>query len=152
MSKHQAVQVLNLHSDSRTNERSEENMVPQSQPSILEEKVGRIQYGIGRGVSIRGGALRFERSARIDGNFDSEKGSLTSARVILITNIAKVKSTVEAETALVQGVVHGAIKAQNRVEIFSSARIEGDIEAPTVVVHDGAVINGFVKSDRMLSV
>jgi cytoskeletal protein CcmA (bactofilin family) len=152
MSKHQAAQVLNLHSDNRTNDGSEDNMVPQSRPSILEEKVGRIQYGIGRGVSIRGGALRFERSARIDGNFDSVEGSLISARVILITNIAKVRSAVEAETALVQGFVQGPVKAQNKVEIFSSARIEGDIEAPTVVVHEGAVINGYVKSDKMLMV
>lgn len=152
MIKRQTVQVLSQVSEPIAPARHSENLVPFSQPSILEEKVGRIQYGIGRGVSIQGGAMRFERSARIDGNFASSNGGLFSTRVLLISNVSKIKSSVEAETALIQGCVEGPIKGQVKVELFSSARVEGDVEAPTVVIHDGAIINGHVRANKMFTV
>jgi cytoskeletal protein CcmA (bactofilin family) len=57
-------------------------------------------------------------------------------------------STVVADLAaravVISGTVKGNVKGATRVELKSSAKVEGDITAPKLVLEDGATLSGKV--------
>lgn len=79
---------------------------------------------------------------KIDGRID---GSVTGARQVLLGRGASVHGNVVADEAVIGGSVDGAILAAVRLELQSSAIVNGDIETKSVVVLEGARINGNVR-------
>lgn len=55
-----------------------------------------------------------------------------------------INGNVSAGTATINGTINGNIKATNELIIMACATITGDLEAPTLEVNRGAVINGKV--------
>ena len=53
-----------------------------------------------------------------------------------------VKATVEAHTVVVFGKITGDVSATERVEIHAGGIIGGDVRAPRVIMHDGAIVVG----------
>ena len=85
------------------------------------------------------GTLSFETAARIDGHVDGEidaKDSLT------IGESAVVEAQIKADSVVVAGKVSGDIVAVHRIEIRPSAKVLGNITAPTLVIHEGALFEG----------
>jgi cytoskeletal protein CcmA (bactofilin family) len=85
------------------------------------------------------GKLSFETPARIDGQVDGEinaKDSLT------IGESAVVAAQIKADSVVVAGKVSGDITAVHRIEIRPSAKVLGNITAPTLVIHEGALFEG----------
>jgi cytoskeletal protein CcmA (bactofilin family) len=85
------------------------------------------------------GKLHFETPARIDGQVDGEinaKDSLT------IGESAVVSAQVRAASVIVAGKVSGDIVALHRIEIRPSAKVMGNITAPTLVINEGALFEG----------
>lgn len=85
------------------------------------------------------GTLNFETPARIDGHVDGEinaKDSLT------IGESAVVEAQIKADSVIVAGKVSGDIVAAHRIEIRPSAKVLGNITAPTLVINEGAIFEG----------
>jgi cytoskeletal protein CcmA (bactofilin family) len=85
------------------------------------------------------GKLNFETPARIDGHVDGEinaKDSLT------IGESAVVAAQIKADSVIVAGKVSGDITAVHRIEIRPSAKVLGNITAPTLVINEGALFEG----------
>jgi len=85
------------------------------------------------------GKLSFETPARIDGQVDGEinaKDSLT------IGESAVVAAQIKADSVVVAGKVSGDIVAIRRIEIRPSAKVLGNITAPTLVINEGALFEG----------
>ena len=85
------------------------------------------------------GKLSFETPARIDGQVDGEinaKDSLT------IGESAVVAAQIKADSVIVAGKVSGDITAVHRIEIRPSAKVLGNITAPTLVINEGALFEG----------
>jgi cytoskeletal protein CcmA (bactofilin family) len=85
------------------------------------------------------GKLSFETPARIDGQVEGEinaKDSLT------IGESAVVSAQVRAASVIVAGKVSGDIIAAHRIEIRPSAKVMGNITAPTLVINEGALFEG----------
>jgi|SRR5579871_174503 cytoskeletal protein CcmA (bactofilin family) len=85
------------------------------------------------------GKLSFETPARIDGQVDGEinaKDSLT------IGESAVVAAQIKADSVIVAGKVSGDIIAVRRIEIRPSAKVLGNITAPTLVINEGALFEG----------
>ena len=81
----------------------------------------------------------FETPARIDGQVDGEinaKDSLT------IGESAVVAAQIKADSVIVAGKVSGDIVAVHRIEIRPSAKVLGNITAPTLVINEGALFEG----------
>jgi cytoskeletal protein CcmA (bactofilin family) len=55
---------------------------------------------------------------------------------------ALVKSRVEARSVRVQGTVRGNVTAEDWVEVKPGGVIRGDVRAPRIVLHDGAIVTG----------
>ena len=76
---------------------------------------------------------------QINGRFE---GTLDTKGNLSIGDKATVKATIRGEAISISGTVQGTVTASSHVELLSSARIEGKIISPRVIMKDGAVLNG----------
>ena len=91
------------------------------------------------------------QSIKVKGNFHGQgniiieglvEGSVVTSNFLFIGNKAKIKASVEAKDANVGGEITGNIKVKGYLEVKSSARINGDIEASVLSIEKGAILNG----------
>jgi len=99
---------------------------------------GRLDCIVGE-ESIFKGDINVKGSVRIDGSFE---GSITATESLLIGRTGIVKADVEAKDLMVAGVIVGNLRATERVELHTGARVEGDVETSSFVVDEGVVFNG----------
>ncbi|MFQ5491037.1 MAG: polymer-forming cytoskeletal protein [Phycisphaerae bacterium] len=64
---------------------------------------------------------------------------------IVVEKKGAVAARVFASNLTVKGKVSGEVRARSKVEISKTGNIHGDISAPRLVVHAGAVIEGFCR-------
>lgn len=79
---------------------------------------------------------------KIDGRID---GSVVGARQLMLGRNGAIHGNVHAGEVVVGGLVDGAIIADERLELQSSAVVNGDIDTKSIVVLEGARINGTVR-------
>jgi cytoskeletal protein CcmA (bactofilin family) len=70
------------------------------------------------------------------------RGELTAKDKLVIGEQGVVHASVTAATVVVHGEVVGDVTAAERVELKKTARVTGDIEAPIIVMEEGAVHDG----------
>lgn len=95
---------------------------------------------LGADASFKG-ELTFEKGVRIEGNFEGQirsKGSLT------IAEGAKVIAGVEAGSVRLEGECKGNLYASEKLQLMSTAKMEGDIRATRLEIADGAIFIGNV--------
>lgn len=88
------------------------------------------------------GDLETAGTIKIDGRIE---GSVTGARQVLLGRDGVVRGNVIADEVVLGGSVDGNVHATNRLELQSSAVVNGDIETKSIIVMEGARINGKVK-------
>jgi len=79
---------------------------------------------------------------KVDGHID---GSLSGARQVLLGRGGTVHGNVAAGEVVIGGVVDGGINAGERLELQATAVVNGDIDTKSIVVLEGARINGVVR-------
>jgi cytoskeletal protein CcmA (bactofilin family) len=85
------------------------------------------------------GRLTFKKPLMIKGKF---KGEIKSTSALYIGEKAYVEATTEADVVSSKGRHKGDILGHSRVELFSTARVDGDIATPDFVVESGCKFNG----------
>jgi cytoskeletal protein CcmA (bactofilin family) len=85
------------------------------------------------------GKLSFESPARVDGQVD---GEIIAKDGLIIGESAVVTAQIKAASIIVAGKVSGDLTATQRIEIRPSAKVLGNLTAPVLVVHEGAVFEG----------
>jgi cytoskeletal protein CcmA (bactofilin family) len=103
---------------------------------------------ISSGMKITGD-LECAGVVKVDGRID---GSVTGARQVLLGRGGAVHGNVIADEVVIGGVVDGAILAAERLELQGSAVVNGDIETKSIIVLEGARINGVVRMSDSHSV
>lgn len=98
----------------------------------------RIDTIIGKESSFKG-TLSAQGAVRIDGKFS---GEIVGQGDIIIGEGGRVDATLEGRNILIAGMVNGNIAASGRLEIASSGQILGDIEASTLIIDEGANLQG----------
>ena len=93
---------------------------------------------IGPDTHIKG-EMSFERTARILGRFE---GMVTSGGELQVGASAECTASLEAETVIVDGHVEGNVMARDRIQLNSTARVNGDVVAEKLIVAEGASFNG----------
>jgi cytoskeletal protein CcmA (bactofilin family) len=94
---------------------------------------------IGRSITIRGDVTGDEDlliQGRVDGSVDLKQQAIT------VGEEGRVKANITGRVVTVEGEVEGNLKAADQVILRSSARVQGDIVAPRVVLEDGASFRG----------
>ena len=104
-------------------------------PAIEPQAVWRIA----RGVKIRG-EMAGMLDAAIDGEFE---GRIQLAGYRLSTGaVSRVHAEVEADTVVVRGEFTGSIVAGTRIVVTRTAKVRGDLTAPSVELADGCSFDG----------
>ncbi len=93
------------------------------------------------------GTLNFGKSLMIKGRF---LGDIKAEGELYIDIDAYVEARVEAEVVSLKGKVKGDVFAYSRVELFSSAMVDGDITAPNVIMESGCRFNGICRMESPL--
>jgi cytoskeletal protein CcmA (bactofilin family) len=93
---------------------------------------------LGPGASFDG-KLTFEGTLRIDGQF---KGEIDSTGTLVVGEHAEVHANVKASTVVVHGNIHGDVTATEHLDIRSPARIQGNLETPSLSVEKGSHFQG----------
>lgn len=85
------------------------------------------------------GKLAFEGTVRIDGRFE---GEICATGNLIVGREARIDADIRISCILISGEVRGTIKATHSIEILPRGQMIGTIEAPKVVIHEGAVLQG----------
>ncbi|MEE8441406.1 MAG: polymer-forming cytoskeletal protein [Spirochaetia bacterium] len=88
------------------------------------------------------GELRFSEPLLIKGTV---KGTVVSDTDLYINPDATVAATITARKVSVKGQVIGDIHARGRLELFASARVQGNVSTPDLIVQSGSLLNGSCK-------
>ena len=85
------------------------------------------------------GNLESSGSLHVHGRVE---GSLTARDSILIAEEADVDAVIRAASVTVAGNVRGAVHCAERFEVLPHGKVAGEIHAPAIAIHDGAVVAG----------
>ena len=93
---------------------------------------------LGKGTRITG-TLVFEGPSRIEGHVE---GEVSAQDTLTVGESAVVNARIKGTVVLIRGTVTGDVVAATRLEIRAPAKVTGDITAPTLVVEEGAILEG----------
>ena len=94
---------------------------------------------LGVGTSIEG-TIEFNNTVRLDGEV---KGKISSSQgTVIIGEKAVMNAEIIVDTAIIMGEVNGTIHAKEKIEVYSSGCITGDIQAPVILIESGVIFNG----------
>ncbi len=110
----------------------------------LPQDFGEIRAFLGEGTSFMG-SLQFDGTVRLDGRFE---GDVAGSDLLIIGQAASVRAEIQVGSLVVGGRLEGNIVARKRVELLSTARVTGTIKTPSLVVSDGAILNGTCEMRR----
>ena len=96
---------------------------------------------LSRGVSIKG-TVKFRDELLIDGEVE---GAIDSTGALTIGEHASIKGEIRTKSVKVRGTVEGDIFASERCELQAGCTLQGDIEAPRLVVDENATFLGSAK-------
>ena len=96
---------------------------------------------IGSDTRIKG-EMSFDRTARIHGSFE---GAIQGKGELQVADGATCNAAVQAQTVLVDGNVQGDVVARERIQLNAKANLQGDLTAGTLVVAEGAALQGQVR-------
>jgi cytoskeletal protein CcmA (bactofilin family) len=85
------------------------------------------------------GDLQSEGTIHVHGRVE---GSIKAKQDVFVAEEADVDATITAANVVIAGLVKGSIRCGNRFEILPQGRVTGEVQAPTLVVHDGASVTG----------
>ena len=85
------------------------------------------------------GKMVFDGNVMVNGKFN---GEIISTGELTVGSGGLVEGVIQIGTINIYGEVRGNIKAKQKIVINASAVVKGDIEAPSLVIQDGAVFEG----------
>lgn len=92
------------------------------------------------------GNIRCEGALKVEGSID---GSVENARQVMLAREGSIRGDVTADEVVVGGVIDGNVTAEERLELQTTAVVNGDIATKSIVVMEGARINGGVRMTEL---
>jgi cytoskeletal protein CcmA (bactofilin family) len=114
---------------------------PAKAPMATAGGVGALTAFIDQGSEFSG-KLNFKDTVRIDGRFE---GEIASENTLIVGESGSVTATIKSQVVIISGEVHGDINAGGQVVLHKTARVDGNIHSPRLVMEDGAVFTGRVE-------
>ena len=99
---------------------------------------------VGKGVRFRGD-LFFDAPTRVNGNF---RGVYSSTSSLYVARSAVMKGRLAVKVLVVEGIVESEVCATEKVEVLPGGVLRGPVLARTIVVHEGAEIEGVCRIGR----
>ena len=118
----------------------------ESETLAKDIKEGTLSGFVGGGTVVTGEA-NFKAMMRVDGHL-SGRVSSTSGTLIVGAN-GKVDANIEVAVAVIHGTINGDIIATQRLELGRAARVNGNIQTPSLIIEQGAMFEGSCKMLQM---
>jgi cytoskeletal protein CcmA (bactofilin family) len=115
-----------------------EDHVPRSATGTSSGSAGGLTAFIDQGSEFEG-KLSFRDTVRIDGRF---RGEISSENTLIVGESGEIDATIRSNTVAISGTVTGAVHAARKVVLHKTARVQGDIETPSIAIEEGAQLNG----------
>lgn len=118
----------------------------ESETIARDIKEGTLSGFVGAGTDVTGEAT-FKAMLRVDGHL-SGKISSGGGTLIVGTN-GKVDANIEVAVAVIHGIINGDIIATQRLELGRAAKVNGNIQTPSLVIEQGGIFEGSCKMIKM---
>jgi cytoskeletal protein CcmA (bactofilin family) len=105
----------------------------------------RASDSVGQGIHIKG-EITGQGDFFLDGGFEG-KIHLPDG-IFTVGPNARVNAEIEAREIIVRGEVIGTLKARERVHIWSTGKLTGNMETRGIVIEDGAVLHSKVATPQ----
>lgn len=99
---------------------------------------------LGKGTEFKG-VITYEGTIRIDGKVD---GEIITKGTLIVGESAVISAEVTAGTVISGGKITGNIRAQERVQLLSTAVQTGTVNTPILSVEEGVLFNGKCEMER----
>ena len=96
---------------------------------------------IASGTHIRGD-VQFSGRLHVDGKIEGSIRAADAAAVLTLSSHAEVVGEIQAPHIVINGSVNGDVTADERLELASNARVEGNVYYKVLEMSAGAQING----------
>jgi cytoskeletal protein CcmA (bactofilin family) len=116
--------------------------VTESESLARDIKEGLLSGFVGNGTSLTGEA-NFKGMLRVDGHLSGQIKS--EGGTLIVGNNGQVDADIEVAVATIHGTVNGGINASQRLELGRAAKVNGNIQTPSLVIEQGAVFEGSCK-------
>ncbi len=103
---------------------------------------------ISRGIKIRGEVTGTE-DLFVDGQVEG-KLNLTANSCLTIGPNGEVKADLNAREIIVRGKVEGKITARDKLQIWSTGQITGEVQTDRLAIEDGALLRGKVEAGKQI--
>ncbi|MAG33463.1 MAG: hypothetical protein CL908_21510 [Deltaproteobacteria bacterium] len=103
--------------------------------------LGNLTAFIDQGSEFEG-KLSFKDTVRIDGTFS---GEISSDNTLIVGESGQIHATIKSVCVVISGLVEGDIHASQQILLHKTAVVSGDLDAPTIVMEEGAQFNGAVR-------
>jgi cytoskeletal protein CcmA (bactofilin family) len=99
---------------------------------------------LGKGTEFKG-VITYEGTIRIDGKVE---GEIITKGTLVVGETAVINAEISAGTVVSGGKITGNIRAQEKVQLLSTAVQTGTIVTPILVIEEGVTFNGKCEMDR----
>ena len=118
----------------------------ESESLAKDIKEGTLSGFVGGGTVVTGEA-NFKAMMRVDGHLSGRVSS--SSGTLIVGANGKVDANIEVAVAVIHGTINGDIIATQRLELGRAARVNGNIQTPSLIIEQGAMFEGSCKMVQM---
>lgn len=119
----------------------------ESETLAKDIKEGTLSGFVGGGTVVTGEA-NFKAMMRVDGHLSGRVSS--SSGTLIVGANGKVDANIEVAVAVIHGTINGDIIATQRLELGRAARVNGNIQTPSLIIEQGAMFEGSCKMVQMV--
>ncbi|MBE9569703.1 MAG: polymer-forming cytoskeletal protein [Proteobacteria bacterium] len=103
------------------------------------KKSGNMNSFLGKGVEFEG-KLNFSGTINISGHF---KGDISATEgTLIVDEEGMIEATIHVPFLVNKGEIRGNIIADQKIELCASGKVFGDIQAPIIMMQEGAIFKG----------
>ena len=129
-----------------TNTGGSTRAMTESETLAKDIKEGTLSGFVGGGTVVTGEA-NFKAMMRVDGHLSGRVSS--SSGTLIVGANGKVDANIEVAIGIIHGTINGDIIATQRLELGRAAKVNGNIQTPSLVIEQGAVFEGSCKMLQM---
>jgi cytoskeletal protein CcmA (bactofilin family) len=118
----------------------------ESESLARDIKEGTLSGFVGGGTVVTGEA-NFKAMMRVDGHLSGRVSS--SSGTLIVGANGKVDANIEVAVAVIHGTINGDIIATQRLELGRAAKVNGNIQTPSLIIEQGAMFEGTCKMVQM---
>jgi cytoskeletal protein CcmA (bactofilin family) len=109
----------------------------------------RVAACISQGIRIKGEVTGSE-DLFVDGVVEG-KLSLTTNSCLTVGPNGHVKADVQAREVIVRGKIEGKVTGRDKVQLWSTSQVTGEVQTDRLAIEDGALLRGKVEAGRQPS-